>query len=570
MDDRPVILLVAVEHPDELLDEFGRYHRDYDVRATHSAVEAGGVVKSLRETGQPLALVVTESVLPDADVLEMFHKLRTYIPTCRRVIAASWERFRIDADRLRPGLVKGKYDAYLLMPRGQRDEEFHTAVCELLSDWNQTVAAPVVEALRVVSPTSDGLTLAVRDFLDRVGIPHLVHEPDSEVGREILARLGGDAPPTYPVLERYGEAPFSATSVHDVAISIYGRPDEIDVDKVADLVIVGAGPAGLAAAVYGASEGLTTVAIEAEAIGGQAGTSSMIRNYLGFPRGISGMRLAQRARTQAIRFGTRFFTGWPAVSMEIGRDGAPHVVCTEGGDVRARAVVISSGVSLPQARRRVDRLPGRQRRQLRRRDDRRPRDGGARRLRGRRRQLRRPGRDPPVALRPQRHHPGPQARPERDHVVVPDRRDRVQPPHHDRGCRQVVDGGGEGRLEWIEVEDTTNGARTRREAGGLFLLLGAVAHCDWLPHEVARDTNGFVLTGRDVPGSAWRDGLPPENLETTVPGIFAVGDIRSGSMKRVASASGEGASVVPLVHAWLEPTPAPSPTAAPAPVETSV
>jgi len=159
-DDRPVILLVSAEHPDELLDEFGRYARDYDVRATHSAREAGVVVKGLRDSGQQLALVVTESVLPDADVLEMFHRLRTYIPTCRRVVAASWERFRQDADRLRPGLVKGKYDAYLLAPRGQRDEEFHTAVCELLSDWNQTVAAPVVESLRVVSPTSDGLTSA--------------------------------------------------------------------------------------------------------------------------------------------------------------------------------------------------------------------------------------------------------------------------------------------------------------------------------------------------------------------------------------------------------------------------
>jgi thioredoxin reductase (NADPH) len=125
------------------------------------------------------------------------------------------------------------------------------------------------------------------------------------------------------------------------------------------------------------------------------------------------------------------------------------------------------------------------------------------------------------------------------------------------GGRCVVDGGGDGRLEWIEVEDTGTGERTRREAGGLFLLLGAVAHCDWLPNEVARDPNGFVLTGRDVPTSAWRDGLPPENLETTVPGVFAVGDIRSGSMKRVASASGEGASVVPLVHAWLEPASTP-------------
>jgi thioredoxin reductase (NADPH) len=125
------------------------------------------------------------------------------------------------------------------------------------------------------------------------------------------------------------------------------------------------------------------------------------------------------------------------------------------------------------------------------------------------------------------------------------------------GFRCVVDGGGAGRLEWIEVEDTETGVRTRREAGGLFLLLGAVAHCDWVPREVARDPNGFVLTGRDVPSAAWRDGLPPDNLETTVPGIFAVGDIRSGSMKRVASASGEGASVVPLVHAWLDPAPSP-------------
>jgi thioredoxin reductase (NADPH) len=123
------------------------------------------------------------------------------------------------------------------------------------------------------------------------------------------------------------------------------------------------------------------------------------------------------------------------------------------------------------------------------------------------------------------------------------------------GCRQVVDGGGNGRLEWIEVADTSTGERTRREAAGLFLLLGAVAHCDWLPPEVARDPRGFVLTGRDVPTDGWLDGLPPETLQTTVPGIFAVGDIRAGSMKRVASASGEGASVVAMVHAWMEPSP---------------
>ena len=556
VDDRPVILLVSEENADYLLDEFGRYTRDYDLRTAHSAAESGQVVKGL-PSGKQLALVVTESVLPDMEVLETFHRLRKYVPTCRRVIAAHWSRFRQDADRLRPGLAKGKYDAYLLMPRGQRDEEFHTAICELLSDWNQTVAAPVVESLRVVSPTSDGLTLAVRDFLDRIGVPHLVHHPDSEVGREILARLDSADEPTYPVVERWDGAPYCVTSVRDVAISIYGRPDQIDVDSVADLVIVGAGPAGLAASVYAASEGLGTVTVEAEAIGGQAGTSSMIRNYLGFPRGISGMRLAQRARNQAIRFGTQFFTGWPATGLEVGRDAAPHVVRTDGGDVRARAVVIASGVTYRRLGvEAIDRMVGsgvnygaamtaaREMEGL---------DvyvvGGGNSAGQAAIHLSRFARSVTILVR----------RPDLSATMSSYLIGEIEfnPRITVEGCRRVVDGGGDGRLEWIEVEDTSTGQSARREAGGLFLLLGALAHCDWLPQEVARDPNGFVLTGRDVPSTAWRDGLPPENLETTVPGIFAVGDVRAGSMKRVASASGEGASVVPLVHTWLEPVPTP-------------
>ncbi len=120
-------------------------------------------------------------------------------------------------------------------------------------------------------------------------------------------------------------------------------------------------------------------------------------------------------------------------------------------------------------------------------------------------------------------------------------------------CTQVVDAGGEGRLEWVALRDTTTGETRQRPAYGLFLLLGAEPHCGWLPDEVALDERGFVLTGRDVPKDRWVDGLPPENLATSVPGIFAAGDVRAGSMKRVAAATGEGASVVPLVHAWLSP-----------------
>ena len=291
--------------------------------------------------------------------------------------------------------------------------------------------------------------------------------------------------------------------------------------------------------------------VEAEAIGGQAGTSSMIRNYLGFPRGISGMRLAQRARNQAIRFGTRFFTGWEVTSLTPGDADRPHVVHTDGGDLRARAVVVATGVAYRKLRvESVEALTG---------------SGvfygsamtAAREMEGYDVVVVGGGnsagqaaihlarfaksvtilvRRPALAETMSRYLVG---------EIEYNSRITVQP------SAEIVDGGGDGRLQWLEIRDATTGEVTRRNAEGLFLLLGAEPHCDWLPSEIDRDDRGFVLTGRDVPKERWAGGLPPGALETAVPGVFAVGDIRGGSMKRVAAASGEGASVVPLVHAWL-------------------
>jgi len=546
---RPALVIVSAEHADLLADEFGRYRRDYEIHTASDAAAAEALAVEIARTGGQVAMFVSESTLPDAPVLEAFGRWRAVVPTARRLVAAHVSRFIDDGPLLRSGLAAGKFDAYLLMPRGVRDEEFHTAVTELLSDWGSTVAAPEVESVRIVSPVDDVLVGSIRDFLDRMGMPSRVHSPDSEVGTEILARLDGD--PAFPVVESLSRPPVPVASVHDVAIQIYGRPTDIDVDSVADLVIVGAGPAGLAAAVYGASEGLGTVVLESEAIGGQAGTSSMIRNYLGFPRGISGMRLAQRARNQAIRFGTRFFTGWPVTALEPGVDGEPHLLRTEGGDVRARAVVIATGVSYRKLRvPGIDDLTGM---------------GvyygsamsAARELEGYDVVVVGGGNSAGQAA----IHLAKFAR----SVTIMVRRRSLEETmssyltneirYNNRidvlPSSQVVDGGGDGRLEWVTVRDTESGQVSRRDVHGLFLLLGAEPHCDWLPVGVARDDNGFVLTGRDVPREHWPDGLPPGALETTVPGVFAVGDIRGGSMKRVAAASGEGASVVPLVHAWL-------------------
>jgi thioredoxin reductase (NADPH) len=335
---------------------------------------------------------------------------------------------------------------------------------------------------------------------------------------------------------------------------VNGAPRHFEIDEVVDLAIVGAGPAGLAAAVYGASEGLSVLVLEAEAVGGQAGTSSMIRNYLGFPRGISGMRLAQRARNQALRFGTEFQTGWEVTGLVAGDELTPHLLHTDGGDVRARTVLVSSGVAYRKlgvpsiealvgagvnygaAMTAAREMEGNEVVVV----------GGGNSAGQAALHLARFASRVSIVVRRQ----GLEETMSRYLIDEISYNERITV----RPCTRVVDGGGEGQLEWVTLEDTTSDTRTTEPARGLFLLLGAEPRCDWLPPQLARDKHSFILTGRDVPRDKWVDGSPPANLATTVPGIFAAGDIRAGSMKRVASASGEGASVVPLVHGWLDPT----------------
>lgn len=547
----PAIVLISAEHADEMLAGFARYTSEYDVRVARSCREALETTHAIVAEGGTVAVFASESVLPDAEVLHCFHKLREKVPTARRVIAAHWDRFLVDAPGLRPGMAKGKYDAFLLMPRGVRDEEFHNAITDLLSDWGSTVADPEVISVKIVTPVRDGLTLAIRDFFDRMGMPNRIYEPDSDGGRYVLDQWEGE--PAYPLVCAINRPIIHATSVRDVAVAMYGAPTQLDVDEVVDLAVVGGGPAGLAAAVYAASEGLSTIILEAEAIGGQAGTSSMIRNYLGFPRGISGMRLAQRARNQALRFGAQFYTGQLVGELRPGSNGDPHVLCTDDGEVRARSVVIASGVAYRKLRvDPVEELVGMgvyygaamtAAREMEGQDV--YVVGGGNSAGQAAVHLARFARSVTILVR----------RPDLTETMSAyligeiEYNSRISV----RTCCHVVDGGGDGRLEWLGLEDVRTGEVDRVPAYGLFLLLGAEPHCDWIPAAIARDDHGFVLTGRDVPRERWLDGLPPENLATTVPGIFAAGDVRSGSMKRVASASGEGASVVPLVHAWLAP-----------------
>lgn len=557
----PAIILVSEHHAEALLEEFqSRYARDYDLRAATSCAQAKAAAKDVLDGGGLVAMFVTDSRLPDVDnIYEAIHHWREVIPTARRVVAAHWDNFLSDGPGLRAGMAKGKYDAYLLMPRGRRDEEFHHAITDLLSDWTSTVAQPEVVSAKVISPVHDALTVAIRDFLDRMGLQHVIGDPNDPHYAELLDGIRQDLGVDdlrYPVVWSPARGAVQATSVRDVARSIYPRSQAETIDEVVDLVVIGAGPAGLAAAVYAASEGLSVVVLESEAVGGQAGTSSMIRNYLGFPRGISGMRLAMRARNQALRFGTTFYTGWEVTGLQPGVDGEPHVVRTDGDDVvRARSVLIACGVAyrklgVPS----LESLVGAgvhygaamtAAREMEGYDV--VVVGGGNSAGQAALHLARFARSVTIVVR----RPGLEETMSKYLIdeITYNGRVSVEP------CTRVVDGGGEGQLEWLCLENTETGVRTTKEARGLFLLLGAEPRCDWMPEGVARDPNSFVLTGRDVPRERWADGRPPANLATTVPGIFAAGDVRAGSMKRVASASGEGASVVALVHAYLAPAP---------------
>ncbi|WP_210650939.1 NAD(P)/FAD-dependent oxidoreductase [Nocardioides sp. SYSU D00065] len=548
----PAIIIASAHHADALAEGFARYEREYDVRVVGDEIAAKATAKELLGAGGQVALFVIDTDHDRDRLYALVGGTRQVVPTARRLIVSHVSRFSEDNHTFRHAVATGKVDALLLIPQGPRDEEFHGAVGELLNEWNATVAAPVVESVRIVAPEKDGLVRELLDYLARIGMPAGVHHPDSKVGREVMAACPEDEgrwPVVSSVVGWCGHCP----SVRALANQLYGRPDDIEVDDVVDLVVVGAGPAGLAACVYASSEGLTTVCLESEAIGGQAGTSSMIRNYLGFPRGISGMRLAQRARGQALRFGTRFFTGWPATGLTPATDGGHHVVHTDGGDVRARSVLIATGVDYRRLGvASLEELVGR----------------GV--YYGAAMAAARELADDHVVIVGGGNSAGQAAihaaRFARSVTLVVRRRDLTatmssylineiewNPRVTVRGSTRVVDGGPDdvGHLAWVDMEDVETGARERVEARGLFLLLGAAPECGWLPEVVLRDERGFLLTGRDIPRERWVEDVPPEDLATTVPGVFAGGDIRSGSMKRVASATGEGASVVSSVHAWL-------------------
>jgi len=550
---RPVMLAVD----DSVADLRGisrelhkRYGEDYRVVCERHPEAALGRLQDLQEAGEDVALVLADQWMAGMSGPDFLTRVGEISTTAKRVLMVDWGD-RAAVRPLQQAMALGRIDYYVTKPYGDHDERFHRVISEFLYDWSKD-RIPKFEEIRVVGEQWSPRSFELRDLLGRNGVLHTFHSSDSREGRELLARLGHEEAPLPVVVLFDGQVLVDPTN-SDIADACGVNPtwDKSDFD----LVVVGAGPAGLAAAVYAASEGLDTLIVEDEAVGGQAGTSALIRNYLGFPSGVGGAELASRAAEQAWLLGTTFLFMRSVTGLR--RQGSRILVNLScGQNVTARSVIIATGASY----RRLG-VPGLE-----------ALSGSgvfygaavseARAMWGQEVYVVGAGNSAGQAAL----HLAKYA----SRVTLVARGGSLESRMSRYLIREieatrnvdvrlgtsVVDGGGRGRLENIVLEDPTSGLTETVSAAGLFLLIGAQPHTSWLPEEIARDEDGYVVTGRDVSyysaaHRGWHVERLPLSLETSMPGVFAAGDVRRGSVKRVSSAVGEGSMAIQAVHEYL-------------------
>jgi thioredoxin reductase (NADPH) len=528
-----------------------RYGRDYRVLARQSAVAALDELRRLRLEGRPVALILADQTMPEMPGADFLGEARAIDPMAKRVMLVSWGD-RSAPEAILTGCAVGQIEFFVNKPwHTAPDERFHREVAGFLYEWSR-LQRPVYEAVRVVGEPWAARSHELRDLLGRNGVAYGFYDAASPEGREILEDAGLDEPPALPVAVVFGGRVLVDPSNREVAeaLGVRSRPSADE----CDLLVVGAGPAGLAAAVYGSSEGLSTVVLEREALGGQAGQSTMIHNYLGFPAGISGDELTFRAYEQAWQFGAEFLFSNEATALEPEGD-AYLVDLTDGSSLRARAVILAMGVtyrtlSVP----RLDAFRGSgvfygsvssEARSLK------DMDvfivGGGNSAGQAAIHLAKYARQVTLVTRGD----GLSDTMSRYLISFLENAERISL----RPRTVVADGDGDTRLRSLTLEHVDTGDREVVPADALFVMIGADPHTSWLPPGIARDDNGYLLTGADALGAGLEQPWPLERLplalETSLPGVFAAGDVRADSVKRVASAVGEGAVAVRLVQQRL-------------------
>jgi thioredoxin reductase (NADPH) len=530
-----------------------RFQADFRVMGETSAPAALEQLGALRESGEQIALIICAESMRAMPGSELLARSRSTHPDAKRILLIDYSDQRM-LEVIARGMALGQVDYYLTKPWRPREHLLYPVIGEALVAWTRLNSRGFA-LVRIVGDHWDPRSFAVRDGLERNSVPYAFYDRGSPEGAELLQRL--DQVPDNPVifladgrvLTSYTRADVAEAVGAQLAVGPQVRPRL----GAYDLVVAGAGPAGLSAAVYGASEGLSTLVLESMAIGGQAGTSSRIRNFLGFPAGISGGELADRAYEQAWMLGAEFVLMNGASGLSAGGDGL-QVTLSGGGQVTARAVVLATGVSYRQ----LD-APGI--------------TGlvGAGVFYGSALSEAPAVKDQDVFIVGAGNSAGQTAiylaRSARS-VTLLVRGDSLATSMSDylvkeieatprvwlRLQTEVAAARGDHRLTELVLRDRGTGRDETVPAAALFVMIGATPHTDWLPGDVARDRHGFILTGRDLPGKDRAEtGQPiPLPLETSLPGVFAAGDVHAGSVKRVASAVGEGSVAIPQVHQHLQ------------------
>jgi thioredoxin reductase (NADPH) len=549
----PIILAVDDDRSvlsDIQLELQKRYASDYEIFVSEAQDPSLSLLSEFKSQGKEVAIILASKDLPETGGIEFLRKAAKLFPEARRGLLFSWGIVPPN-DPILTAVPLNKIDAIVPKPDPPYFEHFHKPISDFLFEWSSAYQ-PVYDIVKIIDNPWSPRASELRDLLDRNNVPYSFFENSSEDGIALLQHANLLQGP-FPILILHNGKVLSAPSNVELAsaLEVNPRPD----DRPYDLVIIGAGPAGLSSAVYGASEGLDTLVIEREAFGGQAGTSSMIRNYLGFNRGISGKVLSSQAYEQAMAFGARFFHVHQATGLTPEKN-FRVVDLHDGTRIRGRCVVLSMGVT-------YRRLGIKSLEEL----------IGAGVYYGAARSEAQACKNQSVFVAGGGNSAGQAAlhlAKFASRVTILVRSGGLETSMSEylineirsnekiviRLNTQIIDGKGDFRLESLALENTFTGEREEVPAFALFILIGMKPHTDWLPSTIARDQRGFIITGHDLlsegkPPESWRLLRPPMMLETSMDGVFAAGDVRAHSIKRVASAVGEGSIAIHHVHEYL-------------------
>lgn len=546
-DSKPVIL--AVDDEPEVLAAVQRdlrkqYAKDYRVVGASSGQEAIDTIKDLAVRDSPLALIVSDQRMPGISGVDVLRESLEIFPSAKKTLLTAYA----DTDVAISAINDIGLDQYIMKPWHPPEEHLYPILDDLLSDWRAGYR-PDFEGIRVVGTEWSAPTHEIKAFLAMNQIPYRAVTLGIDDEADALMSSAGASLTDLPMVLFTDEEPLLKPAIPDLAERVGLRTHATQ--PAYDVAIVGAGPAGLAAAVYGASEGLKVVLIEAEAPGGQAGQSSLIENYLGFPSGISGADLARRAAAQAKKFGAEILV--PAKVTSVDRKDPFKILHLEdGSEITAKALIVTSGVEYRRlSADGLDKLLG---------------VGvyyGTSRIEAEYH------RDQPVFIVGGGNSAGQaalfQTRFTNDVTIVIRSADlsatmsqylidnleaneavKVMPR------TQVLEARGETHLESIVLRDRDTEETREVPAGALFIFIGQTAHTDWLSNLVQTDEAGFVYSGTDLgPLEGWTADREPFLLEASVPGVFVAGDVRHGSIRRVAGAVGEGSTAIRFVHQHL-------------------